>query len=410
MNATRKGSVGIPKDFFLKEARKEYSGSLTRRLVKEINQNAKDAHATKLEYTLEGRRLSFKDNGTGMDEETLRNGLLELGGSIKDNTEATGFFGAAKKLIILSHIDYSIHTRDIVAKKDINLDYTLESAPYHHGTNITIEFAPGWPDSMDEIEQQLRWVVSVSNIPMQVYFNGELLEQATPAPVGLEDEFAIIREYDKPQILVRFDGLIMFEHDSPSAKGYFYDVKVPGRDCLNQNRQQFRDESPIYTAFWKFKNSLSANVSQGVSAAISYRKVKDTKKYINGILYLGYELPNHMSKRQKSLVALTLVVARIMKVEIGLQHFGFFLDDQFGGIGNTERIFLNPNHFNGDDWEWQAIKVIKHELTHFKGLGDHDERYVSMSDDLFLDFIKDFSGINPIRAKMRMEEKSIFGN
>jgi hypothetical protein len=113
MNQTE--HVLIPSEFFAKTL-KEYQ-NWRFAWFRETAQNAADAGATRIDFVVEQLDtelvLSVADNGTGMDEPTLRQGLLILGGSVKPDEPVIGGYGYAKHIILFAHRGYRIHTRDL---------------------------------------------------------------------------------------------------------------------------------------------------------------------------------------------------------------------------------------------------------------------------------------------------------
>lgn len=87
-------------DYFRTTVRKESRYPLAWRWTKETLQNAVDAKATEISYTLDKRNKTFEivDNGIGMSEDTILNKFLAIGGSKKSGNHVGGF-GDAKKVI-----------------------------------------------------------------------------------------------------------------------------------------------------------------------------------------------------------------------------------------------------------------------------------------------------------------------
>ena len=129
--------VNIPTDFFLNEAKREYC-YLAQRLVAELFQNAVDAGAKNIHFKFDETSYTCEDDGCGMDEDRLVSAMLTLGGSIKDSN-STGGFGAAKKLILFAHKSYIIITNDIHVQGEC-LSYNLVNGTKRKGTFIHAEY------------------------------------------------------------------------------------------------------------------------------------------------------------------------------------------------------------------------------------------------------------------------------
>jgi|GEM_PF-4709208 len=95
---------------------------------RELLQNSRDAGATKIELSSEETTYSdpatgeglpavlcvCRDNGVGMDKETLKRAFFTLGGSMKP-AGAVGGFGDAKELILTPWYRYEVRTRGLLA-------------------------------------------------------------------------------------------------------------------------------------------------------------------------------------------------------------------------------------------------------------------------------------------------------
>lgn len=133
-------TVTFTADYFRKTVRNESSYPLVWRVAKEVIQNSRDAGATSLSIYANGtdKTLEFIDDAGGMDEDTLLDVFLALGGSKKDSDidgGSIGGFGDAKKVIFLCWDKWEIHTQNNyltndmlgvkpVIKDDVRLDGT----------------------------------------------------------------------------------------------------------------------------------------------------------------------------------------------------------------------------------------------------------------------------------------------
>jgi hypothetical protein len=93
-------------------------------MVREFLQNSADAKATKIDFIINQGGMSCADNGTGMDESTLIEGMLTMSGSIKGESSVGGF-GAAKQLLLFQHESFTIRTGYIEVAGE-GLEYTLD--------------------------------------------------------------------------------------------------------------------------------------------------------------------------------------------------------------------------------------------------------------------------------------------
>lgn len=234
--------VTIPKRFFLEESTKEYS-DYKFRLSAEIIQNSRDAGATRIDITFTDDGYSITDNGSGMDKQTLLSGMLTLGGSIKSD-DATGAFGAAKKLVLFSHESYEIQTQDLLAIGSV-LDYDLkEGQPWFNGTRIACKYFDKFGSVSDMVYSAEYFLkkCDFSN-SCQVFINGEEFTDWMAWPQANIEERDWCTVKSRPgngYIYVKKNGIFSFYRYTSSKKEAIVELKPPSRECLTQNREGLR--------------------------------------------------------------------------------------------------------------------------------------------------------------------------
>lgn len=133
--------VQVPHAYFQK-AKSEYS-DWRWAMIREFVQNAYDAQAANIDFCLAasaGGRVEIQvaDDGVGMDQDTLENVLLCMGGSRKP-VGAIGGFGYAKAILFFAHHGYTIHTGNLlVAGSGGEYHLSIASAAVS-GTRISVE-------------------------------------------------------------------------------------------------------------------------------------------------------------------------------------------------------------------------------------------------------------------------------
>lgn len=139
MNQARQ--VQVPHAYFQK-AKSEYA-DWRWAVIREFVQNAYDAQAENIDFTLaastNGRvKIHVVDDGVGMDQDTLENVLLCMGGSRKP-AGAIGGFGYAKAILFFAHHGYTIHTGNLLVVGSGG-EYHLSTASTKvNGTRISVE-------------------------------------------------------------------------------------------------------------------------------------------------------------------------------------------------------------------------------------------------------------------------------
>lgn len=244
---------------------------------REVIQNAVDAGAKHVDLKVEARLrpgtteadfvVSCRDDGRGMDQETLLNKFLVLGGSTKsfgDKGLSLGGFGKAKELIALPWISWKIHTRDNIAEGQ-GVKYSFDTAPRIDGTLVEVVM----PKDKATTAYKATSFLSKCYLP-DVKFTVDGKEKAADLkPHEQIDRFGdkgIV--YHNPadvmsssQILVRVGGLYHFGvYVTSSVRGVFI-LELTGRsiDLLSANRDGFRDQQLRWDVS-NFVNELAADI------------------------------------------------------------------------------------------------------------------------------------------------------
>lgn len=408
--------INLPPDCFYQEAKREYRTCLIMRLLIEFIQNSKDAMARSIQFSYDEdeKSLTVKDNGVGMDKEILLNGLLTYAGSVKENG-AVGGFGAAKKILLFSHKGYEISTWELRVK-GANINYSLSTVGEDDtimGTIIKIYFGDWFSPSGQEIKNKLQIIANLSDIALKIFFNGEqITKKETESYLFERGLFKIHQRADKTnQVIVRFGGLYMFSCYAQTGNTIVFDCAAPSKDALSQNREAFASESQSNKEFQALISELTKNSSSGFAAAASVERTKsDTVSVENGILLRGYNGQNRLSKRQKMIWSLCEAARELVYsyVHFRMPTIHFYRDSQFNGICCEGKIWLNSDKFEGrEGWEFKAIETYFHEVMHANGY-DHDEQFISKFGQMWVIFLEKFSGLNPLKARMREIEKNTF--
>lgn len=426
-SAPFKSTVKTPVDKFLKEAQQEYSGNLLRRFFIEFLQNSIDAGAgdIHINYTPESNILSVTDNGGGMDLETLQNGMLTFGGSVKGENSVGGF-GAAKKLLLWSHEKYTVTTKvkdspNWIIINGVGLDYDGEYTPGNEnesGTIITVKINENFPwgynlgssiekeEREDRIKKTLEYICLRSNFSVNIRFNGEKVKTGEKTEFKDSNSTAQIFENTIEQmVIIRFNGLYMFEAYSPCNHGYYYDCTGSSRDALSQNRESFRYGSEYYDDYVKFLGKLANNKISGIEASANYKKAaiesKNSPKVYNGILYSGFNIPDKMTKRHKMIYGICAGVYQILTgTFLSKDKFGFWFSDSEKGLHAEDKMWINPTFWDGEWTEKEVYSLVEtfiHEYTHFSGYNNHDESFISAFGEYMVQFWINCPGFNPLK-------------
>lgn len=251
------GKVELPSSYFAKGKLEYNNWKLA--WFREAIQNSSDAGASRIDFTIENNpendkliKVVCKDNGKGMDSDTLLNVFLCLGGSKKDEG-ATGGFGYAKVLLAFAHDHYTISTRNILCEGSGG-NYTWKEVE-ENTEGVSLEVHMDRSDtSVWELENALDTIVRNSNMPhLSITLNGrEIGASKEKLPYSKNTSLGMLSFRDNPgnysrsSLWVRMNGLAMFTFSlysqaNTSFEGY---LELEGRsiDVLTSNRDSLSNE------------------------------------------------------------------------------------------------------------------------------------------------------------------------
>ena len=222
---SHKRQVQVPHRYFQK-AKSEYS-DWRYAMIREFIQNSYDALATSIDFSLSvnsnnGLELTVADNGVGMDQDTLENVLLCMGGTRKPDGSIGGF-GYAKAILFFAHHHYSIQTRDLLVNGSGG-EYSLtHQAASIAGTRVIVEIddeesmLPVWQDQIQSYISTC-FMEYATGRAVSIRLDGEVLPQnndriyefnvQTPLGAMWYDE---IKDTSRSTFVVSVAGLPMFE-------------------------------------------------------------------------------------------------------------------------------------------------------------------------------------------------------
>ena len=259
--------VSVPTSYFVKTASNDYTDP-TVGFLREFLQNSRDARATEINLSVddtpEGVLFVCRDNGCGMDRDTIENKLMALGETTKGEHD-TGGFGVAKIIIFFAQRRYMIETQDLIVQGSGGR-YTVErSARRVQGTIATVELNR---DVIRGEARQLadRWRREIEKSHLKnikVTLNGQPVEAAARPGNRLAEVEGIVihrRKVKQPRSLasVRVRGLHMFDLWHQEC-GYEFTIELPGYSTqfLTTNRDGLRRH--FSEALARFLNKVIGN-------------------------------------------------------------------------------------------------------------------------------------------------------
>jgi len=243
--------INIPSDFF-SNALKEYQ-DWQFSWFREVLQNALDAGAKNVGFSIkkvnDTIELSVKDDGCGMTLQTLKQGFLTLGGTIKQTNKKSsdttiGGYGYAKHIILFAHQQYEIETQNlIVAGKGIHYQIK-EHADYYKGTKITVLLRQ--KTSINQLKDCCRLLIKQATNNIQIMLNEKVIRANTLShdyeinTVLGNLQFSEIEEYSDIELWIRMKGLPMFRYyiENSGQKGLMASLDLTGKptELLTTNR------------------------------------------------------------------------------------------------------------------------------------------------------------------------------
>jgi hypothetical protein len=297
LKANAQGAIRIGREFFTGAIR-DYE-DWREKWWREAIQNAVDAGArhidcTVRDETVDGARgvvVSCEDDGRGMDEDTIINKFLVLGGTTKVVAGTTGGFGKAKELLLLPWIRWRIESRETVVEGS-GIEYDVSRAAESMvGTKITVVMPL---DQCTESSAAIAYIKKcfLPSVKFKVHFTDpagrhdrvDVLANAKAGEAVRDFGDAARLYYDKKydgdtyQLLVRANGLYMFASYIGSTPGrLIVELLRPSIDLLTANRDGFRDRE-----LRREVESYIGELAKDVKSALRTQKGLIRKKYVSG--------------------------------------------------------------------------------------------------------------------------------
>lgn len=182
-------------------------------LIRENIQNSVDAGATEIDIRIEDesnlKKVTFSDNGPGMDMDTLENVYFILGETTKLNPQSIGGFGIARMLTAFAQEKYTLRTRDIFVEGR-GAEWTPQTGqPFYSGVEIA-----AWIDSDRDIESVFKDYLRTCYIKASVKINGNrFTEWAKRNKLERALSFGDVytNQSKSSGVIVRSNGVTMFQ-------------------------------------------------------------------------------------------------------------------------------------------------------------------------------------------------------
>lgn len=248
--------IKVPDSYFKKDKHQYNNWPLA--FVRELYQNSYDAKASRIDIQTYqdnyGVHYIFKDNGRGMSAETIKNALLTMGGSEKEE-DSVGGFGQAKIIIYFSQLSYTIKTKNLLVEgKGGSYTITENKGEYIDGTYSHIVLDPKEIHDMNLVHYT-HYIFESSNFKkMNVFLNGkkitkkkEKYEYTIHYDIGTL-KFSYKKDQSFTTINIRIGDVYMFSHYTGSHKTNFegvFDLNGKSTNLFTANRDSLKGEFAI---------------------------------------------------------------------------------------------------------------------------------------------------------------------
>lgn len=308
--------ITIGKDYLQKKVRDQYENHEIA-LVREFLQNSIDAGSQNIEFDFNygERTLTIVDDGCGMDDSIMVNHLFQLGGSHKENANATGGFGAAKLILFFQHEWFKIVSfrngkrYEVSGCADSYSDFKVSDED-GKGTTVTIKFMPDYSikidykdnpyDTFSSFEYSAIEYITKCNFTANITWNGKKIEPTLPGTIfktldWCKVYFTPLENERTNYVHVRINGLMMFSiFVADMNRQVMIELSYSSLKCLTENRDglkfTFRKElDALIGTFNKDTESFSrlegkTFTYQGEKSSFKFLCLKTIKEYKDNLL------------------------------------------------------------------------------------------------------------------------------
>lgn len=251
-------SISISPRFFEQEL-KGYANHKTA-LIRELLQNSVDSRGcNKIEFECGEDWISVRDNGQGMNRETLEKKFLTVGETGKDNGEMTvGGFGKAKILIGFAQEGYEIFSHDY-RMEGIGGDYEIFDNEFTRGCYFKIK------TKQTDWIYQIKRVLKNCSLRQTVTINGEEYKSEISRGRWARDLTfgkVWVNKSQGSKLIVRVNGVWMFDGYTDAKAQIIIEIDPENsRNILISNR-----DSLIYDKQKELNEFCNELASESLSA------------------------------------------------------------------------------------------------------------------------------------------------
>lgn len=285
-------------------------------------QNSVDAGASRIDIKTESlsydnTRVTFGDNGSGMNRSTLEETYFVLGETGKSGFGSIGGFGKARILTCFAQHKYTLHTNNLLATGS-GADYEIaDTVEFREGVNLIVDVK----NDEATLLAALKGYLELCYLPARVFINGVQWKTWTYAR-NMKRELSFGKVYTNhskdARLLVRVNGTLMFAKyiNSPAQVILEIDpeksrkVLLANRDGLVWDRQRELES---------FVNELNVNrrsaLTQKTNKSTTFKGKGTFAMKRKGVVVVGSNGKKYVEPA-KAAVALNLSGGKMMEVPI----------------------------------------------------------------------------------------------
>lgn len=281
--------VQVPAEFFRKEREDAYD-DWQLAIFRELFTNSADAGATEVRVTIDhwenGCKITFEDNGCGMDYDVLENVYFKLGMSTKDGADTVGGFGRARILTNFSMDKYEIHTNNWFVEGS-GASYEIKEVPDMYIGCKQILFTTEM--TVGEATNKFRYYRSLCSdtLSIKVLLDGEeetvgekileyiddLTVNHNGQPTAFGSIYRILSGGHNNFVNVQIHGVNMFTHYLGEEVSLLMTLRADiSRQVLSASRDKFRGD--YQHAFNAFVQKIAADVTSALKPKRTKRVIK----------------------------------------------------------------------------------------------------------------------------------------
>jgi Histidine kinase-, DNA gyrase B-, and HSP90-like ATPase len=192
--------------------------------------------------TAKDLRITFEDDGPGIDRPTLEETYFVVGETTKTGPDqnSIGGFGRARIITCFAHKDFRIHTQKWLCQ-GTGTQYTIEEAPEpYEGCAITVTISPELA-TMEAMEYALRSYLKTCQLQTNVYIRGTRFKEWTyknrlVGQLGF-GKIYLNKSKCSEGVLVRVNGVQMFTRCTAATWQIVFEIDPDqSRRILTSNR------------------------------------------------------------------------------------------------------------------------------------------------------------------------------